>query len=139
MLAPKSEVGLALSRKVQSKLRPYARFVGLASVIVLVAACQTAAQKTNNDALINEALSKAAIPVSRGAIVAVASRKSGLIVAEPVYHGVTLSRHVTKMLDRKWVGQPISNFENEARGFLTGPVQEFGYPDADRNVLVFSN
>jgi hypothetical protein len=89
--------------------------------------------------LINEALIKASIPASRGALVAVASQTTRRIVSQPIYHGVTLSGDVTELLSQDWIGKPISTFEQKAKTFLSGPVQEFGYPKADKSILVFSN
>jgi hypothetical protein len=53
--------------------------------------CQTTRQKTSRDPLINDALMKASIPASRGALVAVAAQSTRRILFKPLYRGVTQS------------------------------------------------
>ena len=108
-------------------------------LLAALTACQTTKQETSRDHLINDALLKASIPASRGALVAVAAQSTGRILSKPLYRGVTGSRRVADLLSRDWVGEPISAFEKEARRLFSGPVQEFQHPQEDRSVLVFSN
>ena len=101
--------------------------------------CQTPPQKTARDPLINEALMKASIPASWGALVTVVSNTTRRILSQPIYHGVIGSRPLAELLSHDWVGRPISDFEQQARSLFSGPVQEFGYPEAGKHILVFSN
>jgi len=119
------------------KIRIFIPLVWLACVCT---GCQTTSQKTHNDPFIKESLDKAAIPPERCAIVAVAAKSSGRIISQPIYHGVmTLSGRVKELLDENWVGKPVAAFDMRVHNILQGPVQEYGYPEADRTVFIYSN
>ena len=115
-------------------------FIPLAAAVLLFAGCQTTSQKTNYDPYIKESLDRAAIPADRCAIVTVASKSTGKITAQPVYHGVmTLSGRVQSLLNEQWIGRPVTEFDRKVMSILKGPVQEYGYPAADRTVFIYSN